>query len=229
MTSKEVSALSSLLGKLKTKSGQKPRKNNIPQAVPGASSSAVTSKPKKKRNRTRKSATMSEGAVKLSRRELVASVTTAVGQGATAATASGVVSFLPSTTSMPWLANLCKAFEQIQWHSASVEWVPHVGTTVGGSVAYGADWTSSLKSAEVTRTKVCGLTPVLDIAVWDRGTLPLQASRLSTRRAYSLTSTDVFDNSPCQIAYHVTSGSTAVEAGEFWVTYNVSLLGTRSV
>lgn len=228
MSQKEVAALSSLLGRLKTQSTSKKKKGGKaksagqPPSTPGTSGQVVTQKTGRSKRRKRKAA-MGDGTITLSRRELVMTVTTT----GTTPSASGLIALVPSDTVMPWLANLCKAFERIVWVSLEIEWVPMVGTTQGGAVIYGVDWANAV-AANPDRQKVSALTPVVDHPVWQGGRLQLPPASLQSRRFYSLLSTDKYDSCPGTICWAASTKDAQV-AGEFWAAYRVHLMGTRPV
>lgn len=227
MSQKEIQALTSLLGKMKA--GQPKKKkaqagsSGSPGPTPGTMGTVVTqsAKRRKKPKGGAQAAYGGDGAITLSRRELLGTVKTA------SKAAKGVFPLVPSANSMAWLANLTKCFERIVWHSATIEWIPMVGTQTAGSIIFGVDWSYGLKATDVDRPKVASLTPLVDAPIWQRGSLNLNQGQLQTRRFYSLLETSSFDNSPGQLAYAATGDDGDV--GELWITYRVSLSGTRPV
>lgn len=228
MSAKDIAALTSLLARMKTNGGKKkkrgarPAKSAAGQPTPGTSG-VVTTVRGGARRRRRPAAGVSDGSVTLTRKELCVTVTTASSPPSLAE----LIPLVPSGTVLPWLYNITKVFERLVWRSVRVEYVPMVGTTEGGSVIYGVDWAYAVDTAtKATRANVSTLTPVCDGPIWQRSAISLPASELQTRRFYSLVSTDKFDNSPGQLCVNATS-KTAATVGEIWVTYTVSLSGTR--
>lgn len=165
-----------------------------------------------------------DGTVTVSRRELLAEIKTS----GSAPTATGVIPLVPSKDALAWLHNLSQAFELIIWHSALVQYVPMVGTTENGSLIHGVDWTNVVSADGLTRAKVSALTPVLDSPIWQANQLRLPTAQLQSRKFYALASDDKFDSRPGQIVY-VASSKTAGTVGELWLTYQVTLKGTRPV
>lgn len=229
MSQKEIQALSSLLGRMKTEGPKKKKKggrsSGQPPSTPGTSGVVVTQRPRRSRGSSGVPASMgSEGAITLSRRELFSSITVAAG------VAADVLPMVPSKAAFPWLANLTSAFERIVWHSMRFEWIPMVGTQTGGSIIFGVDWSYSLVKAKANRASIASLTPLVDTPLWQRAVMALNQGQLQSRKFYSLVSSDTYDNSPGQIVFAAgTDTSTSSTVGELWVTYRVSLSGTRPV
>lgn len=226
MSQKELAVLASLLARLKTTPKKKGAKASPAgqSSTPGTSGMPVSQSTGKRRRR-RRGVGGGEGTVTISRRELFCSLTTSGSSPAT----SGVLPLKPKAGGpLAWLYNLGQAFEQIVWHSAKLEWVPMVGTTEGGAVIYGVDWANAVSATDLTRARVAALTPVTDTPVWQRSSMVLPSSQLQSRRFYSLVSTDAYDSQPGQVAWCASSKSAAV-VGELWLTYRVTLKGTRPV
>lgn len=223
MNQKEYQVLAEMFARLKP--GKSGKKNSQSVAsTPGTSGQAVTvGSGKRRRKRARKSGI--ESSTKVSRKELVVTVTRdAAGKYAKA------LSLNPSSSVMPWLAGLVKSFEQIVWHKVQFTWVPMVGTTVAGSIAMGMDWASKLSDTDATRAKVVALSPVLDTPLWQRANLNLPNSRLQSRRFYTTDTSDPYDSCPGTLLVNVTTDSERASKtdGEIWVEYSVSLFGTKS-
>lgn len=130
--------------------------------------------------------------------------------------------------SFTWLSVVSSAFDRIKWHGCTVFWKPAVGTNQDGMMAFGADWNGTTTS--LSRAKVLVLNPVFDGPVWQANSeIVLPASQLMTRKEYDLTSATAFDSSPCSICYAhtVAASNPAKTLGEIWVSYDVTLSGTR--
>lgn len=169
-----------------------------------------------------------DGTVLVTRNELLLSVTT----GSNTTNTSGVVSLKPA--SCTWLATMSKSFERYRWESVQIYWRGATGTTFGGLIAFGVDWTGRNKlstSVGLDRNKVTGLTPLCDVPVWTDSTnrpLNLPRKELQTRPWYGL-GTDVpeMDSGPGQLAFSVMHDNASNKfLGEFWIRYRVRLQGT---
>lgn len=142
-------------------------------------------------------------------------------------------------SSLPWLANLAKAFDLYRWLSATLEYRPLVGTTTAGAVALGFDW--SAKTAQVkedgrlymvgapTRDNVLACTPCYDGPVWQRGVrLVLPSDKLQQKRWYDASKADV-ETHPGYVTVISTGTTKDAVVGEVWLHYRVCLAGTRTV
>lgn len=127
---------------------------------------------------------------------------------------------------MPWLNTITQGFERIVWHRATITYRPAVGTTKDGLVKFGADWTSTRQDSAATSEYITACTPFVSGPVWQCLTVNLPASQLQSRKQYILTSSDKSDQSPCTILCMSTPKGTTT-MGELWVTYDVTLSGTR--
>lgn len=223
MNQREINVLANMLARLEPRKAKAGKKNQ-PAATPGTSGAAIVVGGKKNRRQKRgKGGIDGSGAVKISRRELLYTVTTTQATGLSAA-----VSLKPSASAMPWLYGLSKSFEQIAWHKLVIQWVPMVATTTPGSIAIGLDWTGKCTASDATRAKTVCLTPVMDTPLWQRATLVVPASRLQSRKYYTVDSDDAYDTSPGTLCVNVTGTNVTATLGEVWVDYSISLLGTRS-
>lgn len=187
--------------------------------------------PKRNKNKGKKKVSHKnnpgDGTVVVSRLELLASITATNGTSQT----SGTLPISPA--SCVWLKTLASSFERYRWESVQIFWRGATGTTFGGLIAFGVDWTgrAKLSGFELDRSKVLGLTPLCDVPVWTDSTnkpLVLPRSDLSTRSWYGLGEVDDMDSGPGNLvysAYHdqVTSGKFL---GEFWIRYKARLQGT---
>lgn len=199
----------------------------------------------KKRRRKRKGSGGTPQA-SLASGEVVVSRSECLGRIATAAAASRGGSFVLCAESLPWLANLAKAFERLRWQSMRLEYRPAVGANTDGLMALGFDWSnSSVKAvqqdgraflslaADPSRDGVLACTPNADGPVWQRMPLmSIPAQRLNSRAWYSIpedaTKADLFDYSPGSLVYFV-DGAASKNYGEVWCHYKVTLSGTRKV
>lgn len=163
----------------------------------------------------------------VSRTELLASVSAA----ASAKETSGTIPITPG--SCTWLNTMANSFERYRWESVQIYWRGATGTTFGGLIAFGVDWTgrSKLSGVAIDRKKVTGLTPLCDVPVWTDSTnrpLTLPVSELQTRPWYGLGSQTEIDAGPGNLAYSVYHDTVSGEKflGEFWIRYRVKLQGT---
>lgn len=163
------------------------------------------------------------GEVTITRRSRLVDVT-----GATTADSSGGVLLAPEK--LNWLDSLSKSFDRYRWDSVVLEYVPGVGTTTSGFVAYGMDWGLPVSSTlKPDRDQVLACTPVVDNPVWQRSKFWLPKDQLQSRKWYSLDidiTKDPLDACPGSILWHTTS-RTAGTLGEIWIEYRVTLQGTR--
>lgn len=129
--------------------------------------------------------------------------------------------------SFPWLKKLSASFERIAWRKLVVLWKPAVGTTTNGRIMIGADWDAH--HANTTATSVAALTPIMDVPVWQQGTLVLPPNRLMTRKEYMISdagkTVDLIDRCPVALAIYVGGTGTDV-IGHVWIDYEVDLFGT---
>lgn len=215
--------LSEMFARLKPKSSGKKNTQNV-ASTPGTSGVAVSvGGGKRKRNRAKRK--NGENSTRVSRRELALTVSMAAD-----GTYGKALSLNPSSACMPWLAGLLKSFEQLVWHRMNITWVPQVGATTAGSVAIGVDWASKLSDTDATRAKVAALTPVLDVPLWQRGSLTVPPQRLQSRRFYTTDTSDPYDSCPGSLLVNVTTNADlkSKPVGEIWIDYSVSLYGTKS-
>lgn len=206
------------------------KKNKAKKAPPAPVMAKAVLVPIGNKKKKKRSSQMAEGVITFSRVEMLVSVQTSSGSTSTA----GVVNLNPD--SLPWLSQLSKSFERYRWDSLQIHWRGATGTTFGGLMAFGVDWTGRKKLAlEVDRSKVLALTPLSDVPVWSDSTrqpLVLPKKYLSSRPWYGLaTGSDEIDTTPGQLAYACKHDSTSGEKflGEFWISYKVTLQGTNAI
>jgi len=166
----------------------------------------------------------------IERSEVAFTVQLAAGTQASPTTSShGTFNIVPD--SFTHLKQMGKIFERIRWHKVNFRYVPAVGTTYGGLVAYGADWTR--KNTGDTLGAISALTPNLSHSAWANGPRPLvlPKDRLMTKLWYN-TSFDTADESPCQIDWFAQGAPNAtaspVVIGYVYADYAVTLTGTSS-
>lgn len=192
--------------------------------LPIASTSVSKSAKKKAKRKA-----LNSGEVSISRTEYLAELTTG---------ADGVVKgqyrLEPKTFS--WLANVSKAFELYKWQSLSFEYRPAVGANTDGMFAMAVDWGKATLGDNFTRGDLFSLTPSVDTPVW-QPTKPrnfaLPRNKLQTREWYEVSvdpndNANTLDRQPGSLAVHAKSSANKV-IGEIWVTYSVTLSGTRKV
>lgn len=128
---------------------------------------------------------------------------------------------------------MSSSFERYRWESVQIYWRGATGTTFGGLIAFGVDWTgrSKLSGVGIDRKKVTGLTPLCDVPVWTDSTnrpLSLPKGELQTRPWYGLGDVTEIDAGPGNLAFSVYHDTVTSEKflGEFWIRYRVLLQGT---
>lgn len=215
-----------------------------PMPMLAAAASAQPPQPQRRRRRRRNAAGgptagLASGQVVLSRREWVKDVALA------AAKAEVGISLVLTPENFSWLANMAKAFEQYRWNSMAIEYRPAVGTTTAGLAALGFDWASQEVAigedgllgltAEPGKKDVLAHSPNSDGPVWSRLSLSVPSARLQSRAWYvlpkDLTKQTLVDYAPgVLVAYaNGTASSGGSTLGELWVTYSITLSGTRKV
>lgn len=132
-----------------------------------------------------------------------------------------------SPTKLPFLAGFTKMFDRYVYHRIRIVYRPSCGSTTSGSLIVGIDWDSK-KSANLTYKVISNLTPVMDLPLWQGGTLVLPPSKLMTRKEYIINTddTDEFDSTPGFVCFAAT-GATAQTAGHLWIDYDISFFGTK--
>lgn len=209
----------------KTAKKAKPRKKKrgaVSSAVPGTSGGVTVS--------TGRPATFA-----MAHREYLGQLTVA------ASASYGQGAFVLHPSSFPWLVNLSKSFEKYQWTSLVLEYVPDVGTTKDGSVAWGIDWGITnakvanepllgreVLTATYDRAAIVALTPSSVVPLWRPNKLSVPQAVLQSRRWYSASApveTSLDDYAPGSLAYYVTAATGTV--GDVWAQYRVVFAGTR--
>lgn len=227
---KKINRLANELAQLKTAAGAGKKKKRKKRSSPGQSGVSVpgglslpVSIGAGGRRRKRAGGNAGAGDICVTRTELLKAVsvdsTTAVGSF------TGSVVLAPSSFS--WLKNLSGSFENYRFNSLDIQWRSAVGTQRDGVVAYGVDW--GFQNITWDRSKVVALTPVCDHPIWQsQSHMKLSAARMATRPWFTVGASGT-DGAPGQLAYDVTvpKKTDNYMAGEFWVTYSVSFVGTR--
>ena len=132
----------------------------------------------------------------------------------------------------------------MRWNKVCIEWRPAVGTTTNGIVTYGVRLMDDLTRVDgnpqlpASRATVSALYPVNDHPVWQGATLVVNKDLLMSRKWYATKSTsgvasnvDNLDLCPGTFLYGIDHDAD-VKAnfyGEFWITYSVTLDGTRQL
>lgn len=232
---KELIAVLQGMEARKKKGGKKKSKGSTPGTQGSSSSQPLGASSRKKKTKKRGSpGNISQGEVTISRSELLTDVTTDATTGST----GGSKVLIPN--SLPWLANLAKAFERVRWLSLQIEYRPAVGANTDGTMALGFDWGTPHVKQEVDgwclvhaidKASVLACTPCADGPVWSRNRLTVPTTRLQSRAWYEL-SEDVkdnfFDYSPGSLCWYA-KGATSKTMGELWVHYRLQMSGTRKV
>lgn len=231
MSSREIQVLSSLLGRLKASEGgaaspkkktKAKRKTPQPASTPGTTARAAgPGSSGRRRGQMSAFGSSAMGTARLRRQEFLCEV-----KGTASAGFAKAIQLIPSGEVMPWLNTICQGFEKIVWHRATISYRPAVGTTKDGLIKFGVDWSSPANASAATSAYITACTPFLSGPVWQAMTMALPAAQLQSRRQYVITSSDKVDASPGSLLAMSTVASTDV-VGEFWITYDVTLSGTR--
>lgn len=160
-----------------------------------------------------------DGTIRIGRSELISSITLKAKQ----ADASGRIPM--EAQSCAWLSKLAKVYDQIVWHSITIEFKPAVGTVFSGSIVIGFDWNPDAN--QVDRKTVQACMPSVEAPIWQPLKMSLPSARLQTRRFYLINSSSASDKSPGVLLYNLksTSQDNDMFVGDIWVTYSVSLMG----
>lgn len=129
--------------------------------------------------------------------------------------------------SYPFLKTVMGSFERYRYKRLAFFYKPAVGTTVGGLVAMGIDWSFSYTTAK-TRAAIAALSPSHSFSVWtdtESKKMVLEQSRLNSRAWYA-DNGEKTDKSPGQLVVAITSDPGTV--GEIWVDYTVDFMGTKA-
>lgn len=224
-----VNELVKLLQGLKTVSAPK-KKNRKRKSKKNAGSGAMIPMPaammlpasstsSKKRKRRGKGGSMlsEEGVIRLKKRELLVSITTKDGL------ATKVDPVADSTKSvLPFLAKIGKSFDRIIWHSVTVEYRPTVGTARDGSFSMGIDWGGG-ETVPGSKGAVLALSPNSDGAVYQPQVLRASQARLMSKNSYNLAESGTSEY-PFTLKTWLSDQMTA---GDIWLTYDVTLMGTQ--
>lgn len=181
--------------------------------------------PRRRRARTRRprnGLSVAEGELTITKSELVKNVITSAD-----GSARGLFGIVPDE--FPYLKSLFGAFERVKWHSFACFYKPAVGTTVGGLITYGIDWDREGTNVR-DRTQVSAYTPTTTTSIWcDNSARPLvaQQAKLAGRLWYTPRTGDSVDKGPGDLVY-ACNGPASSTVGELWVTYRVTMAGTRS-
>lgn len=220
MSSKEVRKIARELEALALRTPL-PKRKRRPARQPAAQNAGAGRKRRNRNQRRAKNAIMNcdSGAIRVRRCEYLMEC-----KGKTTGEISSAV-MAPTTTVMPWLGNIAKAYSRITWHSATLIYKPAVGTTIDGEVVVAVDWDES-GTAPDNKAKVYQFSPCADGPVWRPVRLPLPSDQLMSRREYLHHSTTVGDKGP-GIVYVALPKADKVY-GSLWVQYDVTLKGTQS-
>lgn len=221
--------LQSLQSKMAALSVAKPKRKRVKKrggqmaTTPAASSAISGTGTSKRRSRKQKQGCgpVGEGELVFRRRELI--------REAKATSVNAYADYVDlEPSNLKFLAGLYKNFERIQWLNVRISFKPAVGTTFGGLISYGFDYTSKLTA--LTRSQIAALTPNRSHACWvDSTNQPLAIPRemLQSRKWY-VDSGDLIDQGPGRVLMAASfTGPANTMLGEFWIDYEVKLAGTR--
>nr|WPR17547.1 MAG: capsid protein [Arachnid permutotetra-like virus] len=220
------------------------RKKNVTRMVTVPAAETLVTQINNRRTRKRGSAQSQLGApignggqITLVRSELFQAIYSAPTKSETL----GSIAVTPVKAVMSFLWRLSQCYTRLRWNSMSFQWKPAVGTSTSGLITYGLrlmdDRTSGTPADPTSRADVQALFPVMDHAVWQTSTLTINKDLLMSRKWYAIspstqlpTDAETYDFSPGSFQYGCAHDTDAVRKfyGEFWVTYSVTLDGTRS-
>lgn len=198
------------------------RRRNTAVPTPGTSTTPVSNPMRsRRRRRQRNGCNLTEGEIRLRRRELLTTVEVKAGT-------SSVLSQVDLEASkFKFLASLYNSFERIKFHRLAIVYKSAVGTTVGGMITYAIDWTCS--SDPKDRATLSSYTPNMSHPVWEspKAGIQLPAARLQSRAWYvNNSAADIVDRCPARLLYAAEAAPQVV--GEIWVEYDVTMSGTKA-
>lgn len=133
-----------------------------------------------------------------------------------------------------YLARLAQVFERMRWLYFELEYIPEVGSTVGGSVSIGVDWDLTA-TVPKTHADVTVHSPMFFQTVWKNRSMRLNLSKATNNRWFvtaksgastGASGTAWLDVAPANIVVFATSTSSKV--GYLRVKYTVEFEGTKS-
>lgn len=126
------------------------------------------------------------------------------------------------------LLALAQSFETVRWDYIQVEYVPEVGSTVGGAVSVGVDW--DLAGAEpTTHASVTTRSPNFLTPCWQRMSMRIDTAAMTNRRWFkNVATTDPFESAPFNLVVWVSGDATKpIALGSLVLKYKVEFAGTR--
>lgn len=213
----------------KTKSGASNDMQKLLSLLTKASVSGPPAVTKKRRKRKKATSAVSQmdGVIRLSRSELLRSVTISKGN----TSSSDHVDILPSE--FPFLKGIATSFDRLRWEKLEFFYKPAVGTVFGGLVTVGFDW--DFNSSDLDRTKISALTPTFTVPAWaDSESKPMRLppNRLQSRDWYTPNYANATYNDRGPGKIHIATTVTAQTAdtilGEVWCRYSVVMQGTNA-
>lgn len=198
------------------------RKNTVPQGIPAAltlppNASATTSRSRRSGNNP------GSGTVTIKRSEFLGEITVPK----SSSTAGGIFSVTPA--SINWLSKIAGNFQTVVWHVVVFKWRPAVGTSQGGTLCLGMDW-SSTQTSVPDRKNVQAFSPSIEVPFWQSANLNLPRSKLMTRREYILDSKSQTDQGPGILCWALKTSPLTVDTflGDLWIDYSVTLSGPKT-
>lgn len=234
-TKGELNTLKNLMQKLdvggnsnKSKSARRrarKRNRNVsgnPQNPAAINSSVGLPSRRSNRRRNRNGTnTMSNGNIRIHRKEFFYEIKTGADS-----TVKTVVDFYPDSATLPFLGKLFNMYEKVIFHSISISFMPAVGANTDGLIIFGWDGSGD-KTAPTKRGDVAALMPLSDGPVWAPKTFSLNQAQLMSRKEYSVHNFGTEGENPGSIKLFASAGANKV-VGEFWVTYDVTLMSPRA-
>jgi hypothetical protein len=141
---------------------------------------------------------------------------------------SGIVqkaSFNPGDSGVPFLDNISRLYQCYKVHGMRVHYKPSVGSTEPGVVHMGVDFDT--KREPVTDQGVLTLQPNGTSAVWKQTDIVVPPSRcMRSNWLYTAEGTPNRNEVAFELFY-TSSGATTETHGEFWLTYDITLMSPR--
>lgn len=127
------------------------------------------------------------------------------------------------------LKALSVVYERMKWHSAAVEFVGAVGSTVGGVVIMGIDYDNDTAKA-ITLPAVAALNPNVQTAAYKNARMAIPLARMQPQKWVSTESAHIGEGFAGRVIFFASaSGQKGKTLGYIRLHYDVSLAGPRSI
>lgn len=142
-------------------------------------------------------------------------------------------SFVFKALNFSFLKGLAGAYSRIVFHGFTIEYRSFCGSTSEGVVTYGVAFDPDITT--LTRAKIQSLTPCYEHQIWQSTAsigppMLVPKAKLQSRKEYYIESTVAENQTFGSLCWAVQVTSDAARdrsLGDFWVTYHVTLSGTR--